>query len=161
MTYPNTPRVFPDRNLYPQALSALALFEETFMKDVFWTVLPIHIAKANSALHPYSREYFRRMREVWFGCKLEELAPPGSQRRADKWKKVRKGLDKLAATLDRRGGQYLFGNTFSRAEIIMIAFLSSIPVYAEPGEWEAIARANGGRWGRLIERTRDIQMVKD
>ena len=164
-TYPTTPRLFPVGATSPRGLSvkaSLLLFDYFFMQNVFMPVLPIAIAQCNKVLNPRSQDYFRYHREIWLGDRLEDLAPKGSKKRAERWKQVRAGLDNLAHFMDQAGGEYFLGNEFSRAEIILIAFLSSIKVHVPVTEWEKnIAKANGGRWDRLLEKTRALQAVKD
>ncbi len=122
--------------------------------------MPVLLPACNAVLNPRSEAYFRPRREAFFGCKMEELSPAGSQKRADDWKKVRDGLDQVAGVLEKSGGVYLLGDVFSRADIVLIAFLLCIEVHSDKEEWEAIANANGGRWGRLMEKTKALQVVK-
>jgi len=162
-TYPDTPRLFPNPIVSSQTLStkaAIALFEQSTTQNLVVPLLPILLPLYNTVLLPRSAAYFRRTREIYFGCKMEEASPPGSQKRADDWKKVRAGLDQIADLYEKSGGDFFFGEVFSRADIFLIAFLLFIEVHADKEDWEAIANANGGRWGRLMEKTRAMQVVK-
>lgn len=161
-TYPDTPRLFPNPVISSQTLStkaATVLFEK-YLKNVGAPLLLILLPACNAALNPRSEAYFRRTREARFGCKMEEISPAGSQKRADDWTKVRAGLDLIAGILEQNGGDYFFGDVFSRADLVAIAALLWIQTHASNEEWEAIANANGGRWGRLMEKTKALQVAK-
>lgn len=162
-TYPDTPRLFPNPVVSSQTLStkaATVLFEQLCLQKFGAHIAPILLPATYSVLHPRSEAYFRRTRETHYGFKIDELPPTGSQKRADDWKKARDGLDQIASILDKSGGDFFLGDVFSRADVILIAFLLWVQVHADKEEWEAIANANGGRWGRLMEKTKSLQVVR-
>lgn len=170
-TYPDTPKMFPALN-FPSnthngettALStkaAILLFEQFFLQNVATPWLPILLPMVTTILPPRSSVGVRRALEIDYKCKLEDISPAGSTKRAEDWTKVKEGLDKLAAIMDQSDAKYFLGDTLSRADVIVIAFLFWMRVVVEKEDWEMVANANGGRWGRLMEETKALQVVED
>lgn len=155
-TYPDKPLLFP-----PGSRAAVVILEYVFMQTIV-KLLPITLPESNNHLNAPSEAYFRSTREKSFGKKLEEFAPPGPTRDAI-WKEGKEGLERLAGFYDLNGEdkRFFMADTFTFADAVVIAFLLWIKIIfgADSDEWKAVASWSGGRWGKLIESTKELQAV--
>ncbi|EJD07677.1 uncharacterized protein FOMMEDRAFT_150219 [Fomitiporia mediterranea MF3/22] len=146
-TYPDTPVLLP-----PGTKAAVAALEHIFMKNIM-TILPIGMPGVLGILNPPSETYWRR--------KAEWPVPPSSERDAI-LKQLKEDLDILAGFYDRNGEgkQFFFADKFSFADAIVVGFLAWIKVVlgAENNVWKAISTWSDGRWGKLVESTKDLQV---
>lgn len=149
--YPDTPPILP-----PQLDALTEALDYVFMNSVFgehlrYILLPAVPTGLNTG---GSAEYFRRTRESAFGCKLEDVAPPGSAKREEYWKGGREGLSLIAGWLEADGKEkrWFAGETISHADLILAGFLTWArdTVGPESAEWKEVASWDGGRWGRLV-----------
>lgn len=152
-TYPDTPTLIP-----PEADALIAAFQ-----DAFWSLWPgtglasIIIPPVWGILREKSQPYFRQTREQRLGGKLEELAPPGSEKRAEYWGKIQETLHKVTTQwLEADGKDRLFfmgekvGITY--ADIFVAGFLLWFKgAYGNDSqEWKDILTWDGGRWARFL-----------
>ncbi|EJD07729.1 uncharacterized protein FOMMEDRAFT_72472 [Fomitiporia mediterranea MF3/22] len=155
-TYPDKPLLFP-----PGTKAATATLNHVFMQSLN-PISPIMIYEVYGTLNQPSQVYWRTTREAAIGKKLEEFAPPGPDR-DEMWKQCKEGLDTLAGFYDRNGEgkRFFFADTFSFADTIVIGFLVWIEITlgTTNEEWKAIAGWSNGRWGKLLESTRNLQAV--
>ncbi|KAI0632208.1 hypothetical protein C8Q77DRAFT_1059646 [Trametes polyzona] len=147
-TYPDTPR------LVPAETDALhAAFNYAFRAPLMADLMPVIIPETCVRLLPRSEAYFRRTREVYFGAKLEELAPPGPKREQH-WAAVRKAFSTFANWLKVAGDKPFFlGDRIGYADITIASFLIWIRViYGENSkEWADIKTWDDGRWAKFLE----------
>ncbi|KAH8112340.1 hypothetical protein DFH11DRAFT_1689900 [Phellopilus nigrolimitatus] len=155
-TYPGTPALFPSA-----ARGAIEMFNSVFEQAALFPIFPIMITPLNDVLNPPSEEYFRRQKEELFQKKLEEHAPPGPIR-DEAWSKVKEGLERIAGFYDKNGEDmpFFFGNTFTFADAIVIAYFAWLQIClgSESDEWKAVASWSGGRWGKLLKLTKEWQV---
>ncbi|TBU53652.1 hypothetical protein BD310DRAFT_859839 [Dichomitus squalens] len=153
-TYPDTPK------LIPAELDVLtAAFEDAFSAAIPRPdYAPIIIPGAFNILRPGSQPYFRQTREAALGAKLEDLAPPGSETRANLWAKVRKDAIKVNAWYEADGNKdktFVLGAHagVTYADVIVAAFFAWFKksLGEDSQEWKVIAAWNGGRWGKLLD----------
>ena len=97
-TYPDTPRLIPE-----EADALVSAFIDAFWAALDWQFEPIILPVETTILRPASRPYFRETREKKLGCKLEEAAPPGSERLEECWAGVQRGVHKMACRLNASG----------------------------------------------------------
>jgi len=145
-TYPDKPTLFP-----PGTAAAIAIFQSVWHKVVLAEMFPLMLPRVFLHLNPESQVFFRKTREPAFGCKIEEILPV--PKRPEQLEKLKAGLSKVAASLDKNGKDKLFflGDTFSYADCIIGGWLIVAKKMWESSEWEAIAAHDGGRWGKIVE----------
>lgn len=75
------------------------------------------------------------------------------EKRPEQFEKLRAGLSKVAATLEKNGKDKLFflGDTFSYADCIAAGWLIWTKKILDAEEWGLIAAYDGGRWAKLVE----------
>ena len=153
-TYPDRPVLYP-----PGSRAASAMLEYVVRQNFSLPIFPVNLPAAHSILNPHSQVYFRATREKMFGKKLEDFAPPGPARDGV-WKTVKEGLDRLAGFYDQNGEDklFLFGDTFSFADTIVIGYLlwTRIVLGPESDEWKTLASWNNGKWEKLVESTKHL-----
>ncbi|KAF4613867.1 hypothetical protein D9613_007612 [Agrocybe pediades] len=148
-TYPDTPRIFPNKAEVGLQLA----FVDAFVACVA-PAPALAFTVAMTRIDRRSEEYIRRTREKAFGATIEEMTPTGEKAQQE-WEKLRKGLDKVAAwyaeTDDK--GPYILGDVVSWADFVVggqIMMLKAL--WGENSEeWKRITAFNDGRWGALIE----------
>jgi len=150
--YPDKPLLFP-----PGTRAAIELFRYTLNRTVLDPLADLVIPRVIYNLNPRSEEFYRRTREVSYGCTMEEISPPGPKR-DELWANLQKHMTQYAAWYDENGpGKlFFFGDTFSFADAIMIGNI----LWAEKAlgptsdEYKMLTSWDGGRWGELVEATR-------
>jgi len=137
------------------------LLDDFFMNNIFEYMFPFMFAYNASIFTPRAADFYRKLREPSFGCKLEDLSPVGSEKRAEHWRKVQEGFDKLNGFfLQNSGGEagaktgFFLGDVFSYADVVLASHLLWMKVAIHSDEWKAVASWNGGRWGKLLQVTR-------
>ena len=151
-TYPNA-----GPQLIPAELDVLT----TAFEDAFWSTLgsgyaPIIIPAAFSVLCEGSKPYFRETRELRLGGRLEELAPLGSDARAQAWAKLKKATGKIASWYEgsSKERKFVLGDDagLTYADVVVAGFLTWFKVCLgeESEEWKQLAAWDGGRWGQLM-----------
>lgn len=148
---------------YPDSGPALFPAQTRALQVVFanW-IGPAVVLKARAPLlqhivallAPPSEAYFRKTREMRFGMALEDIAPLGSDKRANLWKEVERGLDEVDTALGHngQGKTFVMGDTPSFADVIIASMVLWIKVCGLPVDWERISGWHGGRWVRLAEK---------
>ena len=161
-TYPDTPR------LIPEAADALvSAFIDAFWAALDWQFEPIILPVETTILRPASRPYFRETREKKLGCKLEEAAPPGSERLEECWAGVQRGVHKMACWLNADGKDKVFfmGNKtgITYADIMLASFLMwfRISFGVESEEWRRMMSWDGGRWVQFMGAFQSYEAVDE
>ena len=155
-TYPDTPPLFA---------SSTRVLQYAF-QDALFTVLQLPFAylvlhDCVGKLNPPSSVYFRKKLESIVGCRLEEVSPPGSEKRAEQWTTVEKGFGTVASWFDAAGDGRLFilgGDADGQdahvchADIALASFLlyARAMLGEESGEWARVQNLDNGRWKRLL-----------
>ncbi|KAM5545463.1 hypothetical protein V8D89_000501 [Ganoderma adspersum] len=152
---------YPDAapTLIPAELDVLT----TAFEDAFWGALApssytlVIVPAAFGVLREGSKQYFRETREARLGGRLEELAPPGSDARAQVWAKLKKATGKIAAWYEGGGGKersFVLGDGagVTYADTVVAGFFVWFKVCLgeESEEWKEMAAWDGGRWGKLL-----------
>ena len=151
-TYPDTPRLIPEE---ADTLIA-ALWDAIFGAFPDRAFVPILVPASLSILRPASQPYFRVTREKFFGGKLEELAPIGSEKRATAWQGVQRGLHRIAGWFEADGNEKLFfmgdAKGITYADIILASFFAWFKKSCgeESQEWKDVMSWDGGRWARFM-----------
>ena len=153
-TYPDTPA------LIPQETDALhAAFQRAFEA----VLMPgngdfpsLMMPETQARLNPASQEYFRQTRENWFNAKLEDLAPPGSEKRRKHWEGLKGAFHEVAGWLQRDGREKLFFLGEDRicfADITIASFVVWLRItFGEASEeWQDVVTWDGGRWAKFAE----------
>ncbi|KAI0722272.1 hypothetical protein C8T65DRAFT_136137 [Cerioporus squamosus] len=153
-TYPDTPPLIPKETdaLHAAFQRAFGAVFSPGNGGLSFLMMP----ESHARLNPASQGYFRRTREEWFGMKLEELAPKGSEKRRKHWEAVKDAFHEVAGWLQADGREKLFflgGETICYADIVIVAFLVWIRnTFGEASEeWRDVLSWDGGRWGQLAE----------
>ncbi|KAI0826891.1 hypothetical protein BC628DRAFT_1338719 [Trametes gibbosa] len=148
-TYPNVgPRLVPaDTDALHVAFNYA--FRAALMSDVGFILIPATVLR----LGPRSEPYFRSTREVAFGGKLEELAPPG-EKRENHWAGVQKAFSTYASWLDQAESQFFLGDRIGYADITVASFLMWFRVILgeDSKEWTELKQWDGGRWAQYLEK---------
>lgn len=156
-TYPDTPALIP-----PETDALHAAFLHTFAA-LAKNLLPVMVRATSVQLNPRSEEYFRTTREAMFGAKMEEVAPVGSEKRAEYWTGVEKVLHLFAEWLEADGKQksFFLGEKVAFADIAIASFLVWVRVVLgkESKEWTDVLTWDGGRWARLIDTLKTYEAV--
>jgi len=150
--FPEKPLLFPHGTR-----AAIELFLYHFETNFHRPLRNLLLPPCCNNLNPFSEEYFRRTREASFGCKMEEISPKGPKR-DELWTEFQQGLARLSEWYAKngRGKRYFLGDTFSFADAIMVGNL----LWAEKAthdEYVRVASWDSGRWGELVEATRQYQ----
>ncbi|KAI0712273.1 hypothetical protein C8Q76DRAFT_622299 [Earliella scabrosa] len=159
-TYPDTPAVIPKEIAALNAAFDRAMSATVVTMDLFAFMIPA----VYGILNPASLPYFRVTRESFFGAKLEEIAPVGSEKRAKHWEAVKKGFHEVAEWLSVDGEArrfFLGGETVCYADIrvagILIWFRETFG--EESDEWKDVLSWDGGRWGAFMDAMKKYEMV--
>jgi len=106
-------------------------------------------------LNAASREYFVPTRARIFGGTLAEMAPRGSERRAEYIKGVVEGLKTVGQWIDMEGGGMFVGGDqpcFADCDIAATLMWGKIMDWEGEDSWWAPAeKVEGGRWRRYLE----------
>ncbi|TDL18669.1 hypothetical protein BD410DRAFT_774810 [Rickenella mellea] len=151
-TYPDTPR------LLPSGPGIAAIFESFFLPSIMPLPKLMQLPEFPK-LNPASHAFFRKSREEWGKCKLEDLLPPGPEREKC-WLKVKQGLDKVAGLLDKNGKDkpFVLGEQITYAEFIMAGWLVWVKIISEE-DWAPISTWNDGRWEKLLQMTEKYRTI--
>ncbi len=150
---------YPDAGsqLIPAELDVLTTAFENAFYGAFTGYAPIIIPAAFSILREGSRSYFRRTREARLGGRLEELAPQGSEARAQAWANLKKGSAKIASWYEGGGGKersFVLGDGagVTYADTVVAGFLMwfKAGLGEENEEWKEMSSWDEGRWGKLL-----------
>lgn len=152
-TYPDTPRLIPHG-----MGAAIAMFNYYVNTEILPHLGSLVLPTTQKRLNERSQKYFLDSREFWYQQKLEDLSPPGPKRE-ELWSQVRKGLTTLAGFYKKNenegSGQSVFfmGNTFTYADIVIGSFLCwpKDILFEEDFDWQEIANADDGLWGRIVD----------
>ncbi|VDB92333.1 unnamed protein product [Peniophora sp. CBMAI 1063] len=144
--YPDSPAVLPAGT---RALQAAFYNEisEALIVPIFTSLVGKHLEKTQDV----DRDYFRKSREIIFGCTFDEIAPKGE--------KVQAALDQITSILGRAAsyisegrGRFVGENRPLNADVNLVAML----IWATTvGEGTAVAKtvleADGGRWAEYMQ----------
>ncbi|RDX53391.1 hypothetical protein OH76DRAFT_1399301 [Lentinus brumalis] len=149
-TYPSS-----GPSLIPKETDALHMAFIQAFRDVFFVnagqlVLPATCAQLN----PRSEAYFRQTREEMYNAKLEDLAPAGSEKRAQHWKGFEKALHTVKEWLGADGTEkvHVMGDRVSFADVVVASYLIWIKLVLGPEskEWADMMKWDGGYWERFM-----------
>ncbi|EIM81633.1 uncharacterized protein STEHIDRAFT_161804 [Stereum hirsutum FP-91666 SS1] len=147
-TYPDTPAVVP------KGTAALQnTFSDMFFEKVGYPIYSYINYQTMKQLPQRSEVYWRKTREASFGVAIEEIAPEGSEKRAEIWKKVIAGLKTIDASLSVQEEEFIAGGKPTFADVTVVAVLTWPKRILGEGspEWQEILQTDGGRWGRLMK----------
>lgn len=147
-TYPDTPAVIP-----PGTTALQNVFSETFFEKVGYPIYKYTNLQIMKQLPERSQVYWRKTREVSFGAAIEDIAPEGSEKRAELWKTVISGLKLMDGYLSVQEGEFIAGDKPTFADVTVVAILTwpkRLLGESSP-EWQEILQTDGGRWGRLMK----------
>ena len=146
--YPDSPVLIP-----PELKAATYLFDAWWTENIRSKTMPLVILRTfeEMGLEPRTKVWFRETREKLFGSKLEDIAPLGSENRAERWKVVTSNLGKLDEMWSSNtDGKFWFGNKLTYVDLIVVGNL----MWARglvPDEFKThVGDAYGGRWKDLI-----------
>jgi len=126
-----------------------------FGTEVRFSALRCLLQRVEEQLNPASRAVFGPPRERFFGEKLADMAPAGSEKRAKLIAKSLEGLAQIGGWIDKEAdGPFVMGKEPCFADCDVAAFLTTAKVIEGEEEgslWVAIASAEGGRWKRYLE----------
>ena len=156
-TYPDTPPIYTPPTRVLQYAFQDALFTALQMPFAY-LVLHGCIGKLN----PPSGAYFRKKLEGIVGCPLEEVSPPGSEKRAGQWAATEKGFSTVASWFDAAGDWRLLllggaadgeDGAVSHADIALASFLLYVRAMLgeESEDWKRVQNFDNGRWKRFLD----------
>ncbi|EMD40020.1 CsMn06 [Gelatoporia subvermispora B] len=160
-TYPDTPVVIP-----PETDALHAAFNFAFSEAIVRALAPIMLPATNAQLNPRSEEFFRRTREESAGgVKLEDWAPPGSEKRAKAWEKIRAGFGQIAKWLSADGNDKLLflGDKVSYADITIVGWVIWVKRVLGPdsAEWKDFETWDDGKWAKQLALFEKYEVVPD
>ncbi|KZT68722.1 hypothetical protein DAEQUDRAFT_811967 [Daedalea quercina L-15889] len=155
-TYPDTPSLLP-----PETRVFQTAFIYAFTEAVHKHFMPLMLYPTAEKLNLRSREYFVETREAALGIKLEDLSPPGSEKRAQQFVTLEKAFGVLTSWFDAaadgrlllKGGSPEGGaNNVSHADTAIAGVLiwARITFGEDSDEWHAVESYNNGRWKRYL-----------
>jgi len=156
-TYPDTPALLPAETRVFQTA-----FQRAFSTALHQKLKPLILHRiAATALNPPSAKYFFETREKVLGCKLAEVSPPGSQKRAEQWAVAEKGSGVVASWFEAAGdGRLLLsgegpdgdGGKVTHADTYVAGVLIWLRVIfgADSEDWRRVEGFDGGRWKRYL-----------
>lgn len=156
-TYPDTPAILPPATRVLQFAFLDAMYSAVEQPLSKTTIHP-----CNEKLNPPSRAYWREKLEGIFGCRLEDLSPPGSEQRTQQWAAAEKGLSTVASWFDAAGDDRLLllgGGADGRdspicyADTVIAAVLihTRFALGEQSEEWRRIEGLDNGRWKRYLD----------
>ncbi|KAI0632239.1 hypothetical protein C8Q77DRAFT_1272285 [Trametes polyzona] len=149
-TYPDTPSLIPAGTDALHAAFNYAFHARLSGGDLRLVVIP----EVLKHLPPRSEAYFRATREVAFGSKLEELAPPGPEREKH-WAEVQKVFSTFASWLKADGVDkpFFLGDRIGYADVTVASWLLWIRAILgeDSKEWQDLKSWDGGRWIKYLE----------
>ncbi len=132
-TYLDKPTLFPFG-----ARAPIHMFHE-FFSSLISPFVPLIVPPMCSKLNPSSEEYYRRLWKGLLGVEVKLVHPPPGPKREAAWVAMKASLSKLAVVLQKNGadkGPYFYGDTFSHADIIVVAFLHwARAILGQEPEW--------------------------
>ncbi|KZV91656.1 hypothetical protein EXIGLDRAFT_92404 [Exidia glandulosa HHB12029] len=157
--YPDTPRVFSsDSATKAQQLA----FEKWFVGEVFVPVVRLLFPGVPAILDDPGAQYFRLTREKWFGSPLNEWTPVGSDERAEVWKTIKSGLEKLGAAYKKRENSasvWLIGDHPTYGDFVVLSFLIFVKRTIRENEWEELLGWHAAFWRKLWDASLPYQHV--
>ncbi|KAI0076477.1 hypothetical protein K474DRAFT_1622947 [Panus rudis PR-1116 ss-1] len=151
-TYPDTPPLFPKGTHAVQA-GFIGAVDDAMTRSIF----PLVAAFACNYLNESSHRFFRETREPRVG-KLEEMAPWGTEKGEEVWKRTEEKFGRVADWLDANKldgttGPFVFGENISHADTFIGGRLIwAKTVWGEDSrEWKRLATWHGGRWDRFLQ----------
>lgn len=151
-TYPSTvtPPLFP-----AGTVSLQAMFVDIFIQKISDPLHAITSQFAMLQLPPRSREYYRSRREARYGCRLEEVAPRGTQRRDAVWDRVRIAFKEFHKWMNMAGSYKIFvlGDKLCFADIVVASYLTWFKrlLGEDSPEWVELMAAEDERWSKLMK----------
>ncbi|KAI0030123.1 hypothetical protein K488DRAFT_54883 [Vararia minispora EC-137] len=148
---PGTPAFFP-----PGTRALQQGFRDAFAARVRGNVLKLSMQPIVDSLTPGSVDYFCRTRAAALGSPLDKIAPPGSEAHANFVKAALDGLNMISLwyELNETKGLYIMGDKPCFADVDIAATFNWVRIVGGKREgdvWNAIEKADGGRWGKLLD----------
>ncbi|KAG1841904.1 hypothetical protein DFJ58DRAFT_856067 [Suillus subalutaceus] len=144
--------------LIDESLEIAAYLEKTYTaKPIFPYGSEMLIRVFDSAYldnaHPIVRliYFFRRTRSERLQLPWEEFSPEGPKRDGD-WAYLEQGFNKGETLRAKSGGEWVMGDTFSYADIIVASRLFWYKRVLKEDEWARISSWNGGRWAKVLDK---------
>lgn len=155
-TYPEKPALFP-----LGARAPVHMYHE-FVGSLLEPIFPLLILPMCSKLSPTSDEYYHQLwKYLMGGVSVEEFYPPPGPKRDAAWAQIKANFSKIAAVVQKNGagkGPYFYGDTFSHADTLVVAFLHWMrAILGQEPEWADFDKWDGGLWARLMEQTKEYQ----
>ena len=87
--------------------------------------------------------------------RIEEIAPEGSEKRANLWKETVGGLKMISSWLsmeDGVGSAFIMGSQPSFVDVVVASVLTWMKrlLGEDSKEWRQVLEADGGRWRRMV-----------
>jgi len=132
---------------------------QAFATELHQKLMPLMLHAIATALSPRSAEYFFETREKSLGCKLEELSPPGSEKRAEQWVVAEKAFGVVASWFKAGGdGRLLLsgggpdgdGGKVTHADTYVAGVLIWLRIMLDSEDWQRVESFDGGRWKRYL-----------
>ncbi|KAG2138644.1 uncharacterized protein EDB93DRAFT_720964 [Suillus bovinus] len=144
-------KTYPTKPIFPHGSHMLIrVFDSAYLDDTQPIVKLIYVRVAE-ILNPVSAEFFRRTRSERLQLPWEEFSPEGPKRDKD-WAYLEQGFNKGEALWVKSGREWVMGDTFSYADIIVASRLFWYKRVLKEDEWARISSWNGGRWARVLDK---------
>jgi len=155
---------YPEKPIFPKLGKAMEYaFAKYFETNIYSCIGPVLRLSTWKVLDERGQEYWRTTREKWAeGKKLEEFSPEGEVRDGH-WKVIQGVFTDVATILAKNGDNVDFaagGEQPTRADFVMVAVLIWLKTILG-AEWEerGVELWDNGRWGKLLKRTEQWQVV--
>jgi len=105
------------------------------------------------------QKWYRCAREGWLGIKVEDISPPGEKRERH-FKELQNGLEMIDSWYNASNGPLFMGGVVSYADITVCSWLMWAKRTMVAEEWTRITGWHSGRWGLLMERLGQYEVVQ-
>ncbi|KAH7907798.1 hypothetical protein BJ138DRAFT_1013958 [Hygrophoropsis aurantiaca] len=144
-------KTYPAKPIFPNNSNALIRVFDPAFGAANQAAIKLIMRRTTDILNPRSKDYFIRARTKMFRlARWEDLAPDGERRDTD-WANLKKGLETVNGWYEKSDGQWIMGNTFSYADIIVACRIFWYKNVLTDEEWRELSSWNDGRWARLVE----------
>ncbi|KAJ2932368.1 hypothetical protein H1R20_g4686, partial [Candolleomyces eurysporus] len=151
-TYPSTisPPLFPIGSRGLQAM-----FIDIFIQTISDPLHSITSEFAMRQLPPRSSQYYRSRREARYGCRLEDIAPVGTERRKAVWDGVRAGFKSFHkwSLIASSSQPFITGDKPCFADFVVASYLTWFKrlLGENSPEWQELMEAEDQRWFNLMK----------
>lgn len=161
-TYPSTisPPLFPAGSRGLQAM-----FVDIFIQKISD---PLHYITSEFAcrqLPPRSSAYYRNRREARYSCRLEDIAPAGTDKRQAVWDGVRAGFQSFHkwAQVASKNQPFITGDKPCFADFVVASYLTWFKrlIGEKSPEWVELMEAEDKRWSTLMKAIKPWEKVDE